>query len=135
MEASFERKRARTDHDRHLSSHSSGAMPAYRELIHYYSEAGPDYGAWSPKFNMHFGYYASGMNPFRLEPMLERMNGEVIKALSLAARSSHASTRYGLWVGGHGKASGRGPEVSGDRHYDRTLAGRTSREINASGRP
>ena len=22
----------------------------------YYEEAGPDYAAWSPEFNMHFGY-------------------------------------------------------------------------------
>ena len=23
----------------------------------YYQEAGPDYAAWSPNFNMHFGYF------------------------------------------------------------------------------
>ncbi len=26
-------------------------------LEQYYSEAGPDYAAWSREFNMHFGYY------------------------------------------------------------------------------
>jgi len=25
-------------------------------LEQYYGEAGPDYAAWSPEFNMHFGY-------------------------------------------------------------------------------
>ena len=49
----------------------------------YYAEAGPDYLAWSPNFNMHFGYFRRGMNPFRLEPMLEQMNREVLNRLHL----------------------------------------------------
>jgi hypothetical protein len=32
-------------------------------LEQYYSEAGPDYAAWSREFNMHFGYYRAGANP------------------------------------------------------------------------
>src|SRR6266542_85614 len=42
----------------------------YEQLIAYYEEAGPDFGAWSPAFNMHFGYYRFGFNPFRRERML-----------------------------------------------------------------
>ncbi len=53
------------------------------EIIRYYEEAGLDYGAWSPAFNMHFGYWRPGMNPFRLEPMLEQMNEEVFRRLQL----------------------------------------------------
>jgi len=34
-------------------------------LAEYFSEAGPDYYAWSHAFNMHFGYFRWGMNPFR----------------------------------------------------------------------
>jgi MPBQ/MSBQ methyltransferase len=49
----------------------------------YYADAGPDYSAWSPNFNMHFGYFRRGMNPFRLEPMLERMNREILARLRL----------------------------------------------------
>lgn len=51
------------------------------ELIDYYEEAGPDYAAWSANFNMHFGYFAAGMNPFRREPMLARMNQIVFDQL------------------------------------------------------
>lgn len=52
-------------------------------IVDYYSEAGLDYGAWSRNFNMHFGYFKPGMNPFRLEPMLERINREVVARLGL----------------------------------------------------
>ena len=52
-------------------------------LEQYYSEAGPDYAAWSPEFNMHFGYYSAGVNPFDREAMLERMNAEVLARLQL----------------------------------------------------
>ena len=53
-------------------------------LEQYYSEAGPDYAAWSPEFNMHFGYYRTGTNPLRRESMLEQMNVEVLAQLRLA---------------------------------------------------
>lgn len=52
-------------------------------LEQYYSEAGPDYAAWSPEFNMHFGYYRAGANPFDREAMLEQMNAEVLARLRL----------------------------------------------------
>jgi MPBQ/MSBQ methyltransferase len=47
-------------------------------LEQYYSEAGPDYAAWSPEFNMHFGCYRAGANPLGRESMLEQMNVEVL---------------------------------------------------------
>ncbi len=49
----------------------------------YYEEAGPDYAAWSPFFNMHFGFFRWGMNPLRREAMLEQMNREVQRRLGL----------------------------------------------------
>lgn len=52
-------------------------------LEQYYSEAGPDYAAWSREFNMHFGYYRAGANPFDRETMLEQMNAEVLARLQL----------------------------------------------------
>jgi len=52
-------------------------------LEQYYSEAGPDYAAWSREFNMHFGYYRAGVNPMRRETMLEQMNAEVLARLKL----------------------------------------------------
>src|ERR1700756_2185358 len=59
------------------------ARPEKVGLEEYYSEAGPDYAAWSREFNMHFGYYRWGMNPFRREPMLEQMNVEVLERLQI----------------------------------------------------
>jgi MPBQ/MSBQ methyltransferase len=52
-------------------------------LEQYYSEAGPDYAAWSRAFNMHFGYYRIGANPLNRESMLEQMNAEVLARLRL----------------------------------------------------
>src|SRR5215467_13271236 len=53
-------------------------------LEQYYSEAGPDYAAWSREFNMHFGYYHAGANPFHREAMLEQMNAEVLARLQVS---------------------------------------------------
>jgi ubiquinone/menaquinone biosynthesis C-methylase UbiE len=53
------------------------------DIIRYYEEASLDYANWSRQFNMHFGYWKWGMNPFRLEPMLDQMNAEVLKRLQL----------------------------------------------------
>jgi MPBQ/MSBQ methyltransferase len=50
----------------------------------YYEEAGPDYAAWSPHFNMHFGFFRWGMNPLNREAMLEQMNREILHRLNLA---------------------------------------------------
>jgi cyclopropane fatty-acyl-phospholipid synthase-like methyltransferase len=52
-------------------------------LEQYYSEAGPDYAAWSREFNMHFGFYRAGANPLHREAMLEQMNAEVLTRLQL----------------------------------------------------
>ena len=66
-------------------NHAAITAEAFRgELVRYYSEAGPDYAAWSPNYNMHFGYYGRGMNPLRLEPMLDRMSREVLERLGQA---------------------------------------------------
>jgi MPBQ/MSBQ methyltransferase len=54
----------------------------------YYEEAGPDYAAWSPHFNMHFGFFRWGMNPFRREAMLEQMNLEILHHLHLTGQSA-----------------------------------------------
>jgi MPBQ/MSBQ methyltransferase len=58
-------------------------------LLRYYSEAGPDYAAWSPNFNMHFGYWAWGVNPLNREAMLERANAEAAKRLDLDENPQH----------------------------------------------
>jgi cyclopropane fatty-acyl-phospholipid synthase-like methyltransferase len=53
------------------------------DLEQYYTEAGPDYAAWSREFNMHFGYYRAGANPLNREAMLEQMNAEMLARLQL----------------------------------------------------
>src|SRR5260370_1757575 len=58
-------------------------------LVRYSSEAGPDYAAWSPNFNMHFGYWAWGVNPLNREAMLERANAEVARRLALDGKPRH----------------------------------------------
>lgn len=50
-------------------------------MVRYYRESGPDYAAWSPAFNMHFGYWQSGINPLNREAMLECMNQRVTRSL------------------------------------------------------
>jgi MPBQ/MSBQ methyltransferase len=54
----------------------------------YYEEAGPDYAAWSPGFNMHFGFFRWGVNPFNREAMLEQMNQEILRRLYPTGASS-----------------------------------------------
>lgn len=53
------------------------------DVVRYYAESTQDYWAWSPAFNMHFGYYRAGLNPLRLEPMLEEMTRQVTARLGL----------------------------------------------------
>jgi MPBQ/MSBQ methyltransferase len=65
----------------------------------YYEEAGPDYAAWSPNFNMHFGFFRWGMNPLRREPMLEQMNREIMHRLHLAADSPARVLDMGCGLG------------------------------------
>jgi SAM-dependent methyltransferase len=50
----------------------------------YYRAVAEDFRAWSPRLNMHFGYWDWRVNPFKREAMLERMNLEVLDALKLS---------------------------------------------------
>jgi MPBQ/MSBQ methyltransferase len=65
----------------------------------YYEEAGPDYAAWSPHFNMHFGYYGAGMNPLDREAMLEQMNHQVLDRLQLTQTPSQRILDMGCGLG------------------------------------
>ncbi|MCO7226475.1 methyltransferase domain-containing protein [Pleionea sp. CnH1-48] len=57
------------------------SQKALQSIVHYYSEASNEYEGWSSDFNMHFGYYEWGMNPFDRETMLEKMNQRVFEVL------------------------------------------------------
>lgn len=62
---------------------SASTSRSTEDFQRYYEEAGPDYAAWSPNFNMHFGFFCQGMNPLNREAMLEQMNYEVLQRLQL----------------------------------------------------
>ena len=70
-----------------------------QDFQRYYEEAGPDYAAWSPNFNMHFGYFRWGMNPFRREPMLDQMNQEILQRLRLSQKSVSRVLDMGCGLG------------------------------------
>lgn len=71
----------------------------HKKVIDYYEKAGLDYEVWSPNFNMHFGYYKWGMNPFNLEKMLNQMNEEVMKRLILEEHIEPLVVDLGCGVG------------------------------------
>ena len=60
------------------------ARNRYRlDVLEFYNATDADYGKWSADFNMHFGYWTRRLNPLAREPMLERMNREVVERLRL----------------------------------------------------
>ena len=67
------------------------------DLVEYYSEAGPDYGAWSHGFNMHFGFYRWGTNPLDREAMLEQMN---VRSRSSSGLTPETPAAFWIWAAG-----------------------------------
>lgn len=58
-----------------------------------------DFARWSPGYNMHFGYWAPGMNPLDREAMLERMNVAAIATLRLPATAPSKVVDLGCGAG------------------------------------
>ena len=69
------------------------------DVVRYYEVAGPDYAAWSPKFNMHFGYWDRRTSPLRREAMLERMNEIALERLRIDADRPAALADMGCGLG------------------------------------
>jgi len=69
------------------------------QIIKYYEEAGRDYGTWSKKYNMHFGYYKKGMNPFMREAMLDNLNENVLGRLKINPSASPTIADFGCGLG------------------------------------
>ena len=82
-----------------IPSHSGLSKKQKNQINAYYSEAGPDYETWSKAFNMHYGYFRKGMNPFRREPMLNQMTQEVFDCLKLNTTQESALLDMGCGVG------------------------------------
>jgi SAM-dependent methyltransferase len=74
-------------------------VPLRIGLEQYYTEAGPDYEAWSRGFNMHFGYHRFPANPLDRESMLEQMNREVLERLQLRNTFKPAVLDLGCGLG------------------------------------
>jgi cyclopropane fatty-acyl-phospholipid synthase-like methyltransferase len=72
---------------------------AQAAVVRYYAEATQDYRAWSPSYNMHFGYFRAGLNPLRLEPMLEEMTRQVLARLQLASQGTPRLLDAGCGMG------------------------------------
>lgn len=86
------------------------AHPGRERLVRYYSEAGPDYGLWSRRFNMHFGFWRWPMNPLGRESMLARMTTEVLDRLRLDRGFGGELVDLGCGVGAPARqAAGRFP--------------------------
>jgi MPBQ/MSBQ methyltransferase len=92
MKTLFKEKKSVENHPQQetscITKSSKNTFSKYREVIEYYEIAGNDYAEWSRNFNMHFGYFKWGMNPFRLEPMLNQMNEQVLKALRVSENNA-----------------------------------------------
>jgi len=54
-----------------------------KTIVDYYSQVGMDYEPWSQNFNMHFGYFRFGLNPFKRESLLNEMNYQVCQRLNI----------------------------------------------------
>lgn len=67
-----------------------------QNVIDYYVGATMDYRFWSKEFNMHFGYFKLGMNPFSRKKMLEEMNAQVVKKLQLKPQNKVLDLGCGL---------------------------------------
>jgi len=68
-------------------------------MASYYLETRSDYQLWSPRLNMHFGFWRPGVNPADLEAMLEQMNVEVISRLGLGGHDAPVVADLGCGAG------------------------------------
>lgn len=70
-------------------SNSTSPEVLERKVIDYYREVTFGYRDWSPNINMHFGIFEWGINPFRLEALLENTNRCVFRLLNLKGSRNH----------------------------------------------
>ena len=70
-----------------------------QDIIDYYSQVGLDYEPWSANYNMHFGYYSSGLNPFNRESLLVEMNKQILARVNIDKDSLSQIIDLGCGVG------------------------------------
>jgi|GEM_PF-178081 len=90
-------------HRHRLPRWLAGAAPARpvtpADTQAYFTEVAQDYRAWSPGYNMHFGFWRAGINPLRREAMLEEMNRAVGRALQLDGAQAACVVDLGCGAG------------------------------------
>lgn len=74
-------------------AHATSAPVTAEDTQDYFTEVAVDYSAWSPSYNMHFGFWRAGLNPLRREGMLVEMNRAVGRALRLDESQPAAAGR------------------------------------------
>ncbi len=72
---------------------------AKQKIITYFEGAGLDYYYWDKAFNMHFGYFNWGMNPFNRPALLNQMNREVMNRLQLERYENPLALDLGCGLG------------------------------------
>lgn len=60
----------------------------HARVLAYYTAATADYRVWSDDFNMHFGFWRGGLNPFDREAMLHEMNVQALRRLGLPTQQA-----------------------------------------------
>ncbi|MDP9893295.1 SAM-dependent methyltransferase [Variovorax boronicumulans] len=75
----------------HAPVNTTSAPITAEDTQDYFTEVAVDYSAWSPSYNMHFGFWRAGLNPLRREGMLVEMNRAVGRALRLDESQPAAS--------------------------------------------
>ena len=71
----------------------------YEKVSRYYDIAGPDYSAWSSRYNMHFGYLEKFHDFFSLERMLDNMSRRVLEELHISSFTDTHLADLGCGVG------------------------------------
>jgi SAM-dependent methyltransferase len=82
-------------------------LPDPAAIRAHYVQTLEDYGRWSRGYNMHFGHWEWGMNPFDREAMLEAANAEVIATLRLPESASCRVVDFGCGAGATARALAR----------------------------
>jgi MPBQ/MSBQ methyltransferase len=82
-------------------------LDAAPDVVRYYLETGQDYEAWSRKFNMHFGYFRRGLNPFALEQMLDEMTRQVLLQLDFDSDRGNQLLDMGCGLGASARFAAR----------------------------
>jgi MPBQ/MSBQ methyltransferase len=81
--------------------------PFLQKVIAFYETAGRDFEVWSRGFDMHYGYFRAGLNPFRRQPMIDEMNRQVLSRLRLPPDARGRIVDLGCGAGATVRAAAR----------------------------